>query len=212
MATTRIYQRKTAEVLVAAEELFLRSGHGNTSMRAVATRAGVAKATAYSNSPTRGLYLRRSWGGGARAAPAALRAECSRVDIDHVDLDSRDTRATLVELATAFLVDIYSREQVELFRTVVADSRRFPQLGKMMLEGPFLETHGKITDYFGQLLARGELDVAIALPGIHQLSFSQEANGTPRVVRAIATDAVDIFLNGARPKKNAAATDIREKA
>ena len=202
MATKRVYQRKTEEVLIAAESLFLRSGYGDTSMQAVATRAGVAKATVYSNFPNKEALF---------AAVVTRRAEWNRVEIDHIDLDSDDVQATLVELATAFLLDIYSREQLELFRTVVADARRFPQLGKMMLEGPFLETHGKITDYFQQLLARGELRLAEPVVAVEyflaiikaekhvKLIFNQETSITPQAIRDIAVGAVDIFLNGARP-------------
>lgn len=203
MATKRIYQRKTEEVLIAAEELFLRSGFGDTSMQAVATRAGVAKATVYSNFPNKEALF---------AAVVSRRAECNRVGIDHVDLESHDLESTLIDLATAFLIDIYSREQLELFQTVVSDSRRFPQLGKMMLEGAFLETHGKINVYFEQLLARGELRVPDATIAVEyflaiikaekhiKLLFNQETSTSKRAIRAVAKGAVDIFLDGARSR------------
>jgi TetR/AcrR family transcriptional repressor of mexJK operon len=203
MAVTRVYQRKTEDVLVAAEELFLRHGYADTTMQAVAAHAGVAKATVYSNFPTKDALFE---------AVVTRRAEFNAVNIDHIDLDSRDVHATLLELATSFLFDIYSREQLELFRTVVADARRFPHLGKLMLEGPFLETHGKIREYFSRLVANGELTVsdpnmaveyflAIIKADKHvKLLFSQDVNIAPRTVRAIADGAVNIFLNGVRPR------------
>lgn len=203
MATTRVYHRKTEDVLVAAEELFLRHGYADTTMQAVAAHAGVAKATVYSNFPTKDALFE---------AVVTRRAECNTVDIDHVDLGSGDVHTNLVELATSFLFDIYSREQLELFRTVVADARRFPQLGRMMIEGPFLETHKKIREYFSRLVEQGELTLtdpnmaveyflAIIKAEKHvRLVFSQDVNVTPRTIRAIADGAVDIFLNGTRPR------------
>jgi TetR/AcrR family transcriptional regulator, mexJK operon transcriptional repressor len=204
MAATRVYQRKTEDVLIAAEELFLRRGYADTSMQAVADHAGVAKATVYSNFPNKDALFE---------AVVVRRAECNKVDIDHIDLESGDVHATLVELATSFLLDIYSREQLELFRTVVADARRFPHLGKMMLEGPFLETHGKIREYFERLVRQGELTLTDPVMAVEyflaiikadkhvKLLFNQDVNIAPRMIRAIADGAVDIFLNGARPRR-----------
>ena len=203
MATTRVYQRKAEEVLVAAEELFLRHGYADTTMQAVASHAGVAKATVYSNFPTKDALFE---------AVVTRRAEYNSVDIDHVDLESRDVHATLVELATSFLFDIYSREQLELFRTVVADARRFPHLGKMMLEGPFLKTHRQIREYFSRLAVMGEIAVADPNMAVEyflaiikadkhvKLLFSQDVNIAPRTIRTIADGAVDIFLNGVRSR------------
>ena len=203
MAAKRVYHRKTEDILVAAEELFLRAGFGDTSMQAVATRAGVAKATVYSNFPSKEDLF---------AAVIRRRAECNKLDIQHIDLDAGDIQTTLLELAVAFLLDIYSREQIELFQTVVADARRFPKLGQLMLEGPFLETHGKITDYFARLFDDGELRLADPHMAVElflgiikaekhvKLLFSQDAKVSPESVREVADHAVDVFLNGARPR------------
>ena len=199
--TKRVYVRKTEAILIAAEELFLRAGFAETSMQAVAERAKVAKATVYSNFPSKEDLF---------AAVIKRRAEYNEDSIGHVDLTSRDMRTTLVDLATAFLLDIYSREQVELFQTVVADARRFPKLGRMMIDGPFKETHGQIGEYFQSLLDRNELTITdphlaveyflgIVKADKHvKLLFSQEVNVSPKAIRAIAEGAVDIFLNGAK--------------
>ena len=206
MVAKRIYHRKSEDILVAAEELFLRAGFGDTSMQAVATRAGVAKATVYSNFPSKEDLF---------AAVTRRRAECNKLDINHIDLRSEDIPATLTQLAVAFLLDIYSREQIELFQTVVSDARRFPKLGKLMLEGPFVETHGKITDYFAQLFDRGELRLSDPHTAVElfigiikaekhvKLLFSQEVNVTAEAIRDLAEHAVDVFLNGARPNVSA---------
>lgn len=201
----RIYVRKAEPVLEAAERLFLSRGYGGTSMQDVAAAAGVAKATVYSNFPSKEALF---------SAVIHRRAERSRLDIDHVDLHSADVRSTLVELGCAFLHDIYSPGQVELLQTVVADARRFPQLGKLMIEGPFIETHGKISAYFSNIVGRGllahddpetaaEYFIAIIKAGKHiPLILSQDVQTGPEAVRRTVEEAVDIFLRGLDPERS----------
>ncbi|MEZ0114985.1 TetR/AcrR family transcriptional repressor of mexJK operon [Catenulispora sp. EB89] len=204
MAAAREYQRKGEEVLVAAEELFLRHGYTDTTMQAVAVHAGVAKATVYSNFPTKDALFE---------AVVARRAEVNGTSVEHIDLESRDARATLVELAACFLSVIYSREQLELLRTVVADARRLPHLGALVVEGAGQETRETIHEYFSRLDAWGELEVsdldmaveyflAIIKADRHvKLLLSQDVDITPEAIRAIAEGAVDIFLGGSRPRR-----------
>ncbi len=109
----RVYVRKTEPILAAAETLFLKQGFAATSMHEVAAAASVAKATVYSNFPSKETLFE---------AVIYRRAEKSRPDLKAIDLNSSDVEGTLLELACAFLSDIYSREQVELFQTVVADA------------------------------------------------------------------------------------------
>ena len=203
MAAAREYQRKGEEVLVAAEELFLRHGYTDTTMQAVAVHAGVAKATVYSNVPTKDALFE---------AVVGRRAEVNAVGTEHIDLESHDTRATLVELAGCFLAVIYSREQLELLRTVVADARRFPHLGALVVEGAGLEARARIREYLSRLVARRELQVsdldmaveyflAIVKADRHvKLLLNQDVDIAPETIRAIAEGAVDIFLDGSRPR------------
>lgn len=198
-ASKRVYARKTQPILAAAEELFLRQGFAGTSMQEVATTAGVAKATLYSNFPSKEELF---------AAVVRSRAETSRLDLGLNDLAALSLPDALLELAVAFLLDIYSREQLELFQTVVADARRFPILGKMMMEGAFVETRRRIVSYFIDRVAAGDLTcedpamaaeyfTAIIKAGKHiPLVFGQPADVSPAAVRKVAQGAVSIFLNG----------------
>lgn len=202
----RIYVRKSEPVLAAAERLFLRQGFAATSIQDVATEAGVAKATVYSNFSNKEELF---------AAVIHRRAEHNKLDLSEIDLDSTDLPATLLELACAFLTDIYSREQVELFQTIVSDARRFPKLGQMMIEGPFVETHGQITQYFERRVKAGDLNyndprmaaeyfISIIKAGRHiPLVFNQPVATDQASIRAIAKGAVDIFLNGIDGQRSA---------
>ncbi len=199
----RVYVRKTEPILEGAEKLFLRKGFADTSMQEVATESGVAKATLYSNFPSKEDLF---------SAVIHRRAEKNQLNLQAIDLDSVDVHETLVDLACAFLRDIYSREQVELFQTVVADARRFPLLGKMMLEGPFEKTHGEITRYFVDRVADGTIRhddphlaadyfMAIIKARMHiPLIFSQAVSASPKAIRKIASGAVSIFLDGVGPR------------
>lgn len=196
----RVYVRKTAEILQAAEELFLRRGFAATSMVDVAAAAGVAKQTLYSNFASKQDLF------------AAVIGRRSSVDLaipGDLDLDTADLRTALVELATAFLAHIYSPGQVELFRTVVADSRQFPELGELMVKGPFVETPQPISDFLRARTERGELRLdrveegtamftSLLKSDVHaRLLFSQEVDTSAARIRGIAERAVELFLHGA---------------
>jgi TetR/AcrR family transcriptional regulator, mexJK operon transcriptional repressor len=200
----RKYPRKTAEILAAAEELFLKKGYGNTSMDAVASLAKVTKATVYANFADKATLfdavVRRRH---ARGGPT----------LDHIDLKTGNLKSGLIELGNAFLLDIYSRNHVELFQTIVADSRRFPELGKLMIAGPFAETHEKIVKFFQDRTAAGEMRsiagstgaghfIALLKVDAHvRLVFSQPIDVSPKAIRKIAEGVVDLFLNGALPPR-----------
>ncbi len=78
----------------------------------------------------------------------------------------------------------------------------------MMLEGPFVETHGRIVDYFERRIEAGDLShddpkmaaeyfISIIKAGRHiPLVFSQPADTSSASLRAIASGAVAIFLGG----------------
>ncbi|MGP3533657.1 TetR/AcrR family transcriptional regulator [Microbacterium sp. RD1] len=194
----RIYARKTAAILEAAEGLFLRRGYAATSMVDVAEEAGVSKQTLYSNFA------------GKRELFAAVIGRRSAVEFEVPDevFSSGDLRGILVELGVVFLRHIYSPGQIELFQTVVAESRQFPELGSLMLSGPFVETPHVLIDVLRERAEAGELHFAepalapalftsLLKADVHsRLLFSQPADTSPARLRALAESAVDIFLHG----------------
>lgn len=199
---SRVYVRKAAEVLEAAERLFLSRGFAGTSMTDVAHAARVSKQTVYSNFENK------------QALFAAVIGRRSSVVLDvpgAAELAAADLRTALVELGAAFLRHIYSPGQIELFQTVVAESRQFPELGELMLSGPFVETPDVIAEVLRDRVGRGELEFARAeeAPAIFtsllkadlhsRLLFSQSTDTSRERLRGIAERGVDIFLFGAIP-------------
>lgn len=196
----RVYVTKAAEILASAEELFLRDGYASTSMNNVAIHAEVAKQTLYANFPTKKELF---------AAVIGRRSANHPEVPSDLDLDAADLRIALVEVGVAFLAQIYSPGQVELFQTVVAESRQFPELGELMIRGPFAETPRMIATFLRDRALRGELRLTDVDEGTamftsllkadahSRLIFSQHVDTSTSALRAFAARAVDLFLDGA---------------
>lgn len=200
----RVYARKTEIVLEAAERAFLEGGYGATSMDAIAERAGVSKRTVYSN-----------FGSKKDLFAAVIRKHGSMVlplSIEEIDLESSDLEPILTDLATNFLMSICTPEQVELYQTVLAESRKFPELGKLMIDGPFLRSERLFDQFLRAQVDRGRLsfpDIDLAAPqlvamlktNVHmRLLFNQPVQVTNASLAASAAASVRLFLSGARPR------------
>ena len=199
--TLRNYARKDDIVLEAAEKEFLQSGFSATSMDAVAERAGVSKRTVYSN-----------FGNKVDLFAAVIRKRCAAAvpkALDQVDMAAADPEPILIALATNFLLSIFDRPQVELYQTVVAESRQFPEIGKFMVEGPIMQSQATFDEFLRAQVALGHLEfpdidiaaaqlIALLKTNVHmRLLFNQAAGTTRREIVASATSSVRLFLYGA---------------
>ena len=112
---------KRAAIVEAAAELFLNSGYGDVSMDAIAARAGVSKRTVYSH-----------FSGKDALFAAVMVSHCDQaVGLDTCQLDvAKDPQVELADLGVRFLSLVTSPPAVALFRTVVAEADRFPELGR----------------------------------------------------------------------------------
>lgn len=198
-------KRKSDIVLKAAEQAFMDTGYGNTSMDAIAELAGVSKRTVYSN-----------FGNKQELFAAVIRKRCEDVlphAMERIDLATDDPESTLLSLAIEFVTSIFSRPQLQLYKTVVADSGRFPEIGKIMFEGPITESQQIFDKFFRAQAKLGHLEfenIDMAAPlligmlknNLHmRLLFNQPTSMTKKVVTESATAAVHLFLNGARPRQ-----------
>lgn len=119
---------KRAAIVAAAEELFTRSGYGEVSMDAIAAKASVSKRTVYSHFPSKDVLF-----------AAVMGNYCDQaVGLDACQLDPEaEPREVLSDLGFRFLALVTSPQAVALFRTVVAEAERFPELGKTFFDsGP----------------------------------------------------------------------------
>jgi len=113
-------------------------------------------------------------------------------------------------LSVNFLRHIYDSKQIELFRTIVAESRNFPELGIQFFDGPVSASERVIYDYLVSQKKIGALSINNPSTAASQflgmlksdiqmkLLLGKRKRIAPAEIEGIAESAVDIFLNGAR--------------
>jgi len=189
--------RKFDQVLEGARDVFLRDGYEGASVDQIARAAGVSKATLYSYFPDkRMLFLE------------VAKTECAR-QADHAiaELDtSRPPRHVLTFTANHMVGFFLSSFGQQVYRTIVAEAPRFPELGRDFYQSVHVRVTDTLKDYFRTAIARGELQIddldlaaeqflELCKAGLHpqfilglRSRFSQE-----EIVRVIS-GAVDMFL------------------
>lgn len=123
----RVAKEKHDAIMDAAIAGFLAEGYDRTSLEAVAKAAAVSSATVYKHFPTKaalfGAIMSRMWenepGDEARVPPAG------------------DPRAGLLKIGRDYGTLLLNPQTVDLFRVIIAEAPRFPELGRELYE------HGK---------------------------------------------------------------------
>lgn len=189
--------RKYAQVVAGAREVFLAQGFEGASVDIMAKRAGVSKATLYSYFPDKKeLFLE------VARQECALQAD-RIIEVDGVDLPVRQMLIGMGRKMVAFLCSGFA---LRIFRICVAESDRFPELGREFYRsGPQL-LHDRLVAYFGRACDRGELqidDLSLAAHQFQELMKSDvfvkmvfnvvEQPDTAQLDRVVE-GAVDIFL------------------
>lgn len=184
--------------------LFLDNGFEGTSMDAIAQQAGISKRTLYSHFTNKSALF-----------AAVVEQLCAKVLPDSEYLnpeDASDPSGVLERMAIGFLTGIYAPEQIELYRTVMADAKHFPELGVLMIEGPIRHSHTIIDKYLKDCARRQKIRagdtgmlasqfLAMLKTDLHmQLLFKVRPQVTPGEIRKIARATVTLFLEGARPR------------
>ncbi|HEX7784436.1 MAG TPA: TetR/AcrR family transcriptional regulator [Sphingobium sp.] len=198
---SRLYRRKDDIVLEAAEKAFLEAGFAKTSMDGVAELAQVSKRTIYSNFANKEALF-----------AAVIRKRCDEVlpgALDNLDLATADLEGLLTDLGTKFLRSIYSTPQINLYQTVVAASRRFPSVGKMMYDGPIAQSRDIFEHVLRAEMEMGRLNisdphiaatqlVALLKTDLHMgLLFEQPVAVDEKHIAEISASCVHLFLYGA---------------
>lgn len=196
--------RKHDAVRRAATELFLAHGYAGVSMDAIAERAAVSKKTLYSHFANKDALF-----------AAVLETLCSSVLAEpptDEEMASADLPALLERISIDFLTAIYAPEQVELLRTVIGGAKAFPEIGAMMINGPFRRTEQIVEKLLRRRVKAG--DLAIAQPDLAAVQFIGmlktdwqfrlllcTVDAVPaKEIRRVARATVGLFLNGAVPR------------
>lgn len=145
---TRSEVKKLA-IIDAATESFLEKGYGESSMDDIAQRAGVSKRTVYNHFPGKDVLF-----------GAIIQGECERaLETAHARMHccEEDIPGTMRNFATDFLTMIYSTKGVKLFRTIVAEAERFPELGNIFFLAGVCPAQVKVQEYLEKMMEEGKI-------------------------------------------------------
>jgi TetR/AcrR family transcriptional regulator, mexJK operon transcriptional repressor len=150
-ADERRSARKRRAIIEAATAAFLEHGYRGTSMDAVAAAAGVSKQTVYQHFGDKQRLFRELIAATVQAASDPVHDEVRRLaDSGSLDSDLRDLARRLLKL-------VLQPRMLRLRRLVIAESRRFPELGRVFYDlGPG-RTIATLADTFAELTRQGRL-------------------------------------------------------
>ncbi len=190
---------RVRRILAAARALFLKLGYGDTSMDAIARRAAVSKATLYSH-----------FAGKDALFAALIVSECRHLSdqIGRRALDEPDIRDALLRVAHDFNSLLCTGYGLTMYRIVVAEVPRFPELGRVFYEsGPTIMID-RIANLLRQAADRGRLKIRD--PRIAAIQFINLIRGELQLTRVLGLRktsknptgyieaSVDLFLAGYR--------------
>lgn len=140
---------KRTAILDAAQACFLELGYANTSMDMVAARAGVSKATIYAHFQSKDDLF-----------GAIIRRRCTnQMTFDDVSLQGMDARAALTALANQLMRLFVDVETMGIYRMVVAEAARHPDLAKAYYEAGPLLGKARLAEVFAAMNRLGLMKV-----------------------------------------------------
>jgi AcrR family transcriptional regulator len=185
-----------------ARACFLAEGYAATSMSAIAARLGGSKGTLYN-------YFRSK----EELFAAMMERQCGELAEVLFDVSSvgDQPRQRLTHYARNFLALLLSPMPMAIHRLVVAESERFPELGRVFYEsGPRL-VMARIGAYLAELMDEGALRRAdpivaaqqfkdLAISGVYQPRlWGVIGDLTPDEMDAQVERAVDTFMRAYAP-------------
>jgi TetR/AcrR family transcriptional repressor of mexJK operon len=197
------FSTKAQDVLEAAHELFMAKGYEAASMDAVAKAAGVSKATVYAHFNSKDELF-----------AAIVTRICGRLtrDIKQVIEAGLPLRQALLGIGERFLEVLTDPQRVRMFRMVMGQVDRFPELGRVFYRSGPLVMQDCLAGYLEQAAAAGDLTISDAGQAARQFLSLVKADLHLRCLFEIglvvpasernrrAAAAVDLFLKayGAR--------------
>lgn len=165
--------RKFEQVLEGAREVFMTDGFEGASVDTIARAAGVSKATLYAYFPDKRLLFME-----------VAKCECIRQAHEAVELIdlTAPPRQVLTEAASRIVGFYLSDFGIRVFRIFVAESDRFPELGREFYDsGPAL-VRARVVDYLRDAVARGELRIDDLQLAADQFAELCKADIFPRLI------------------------------
>lgn len=184
--------RKFAQVLEGARAVFLRDGFEGASVDDIARAAGVSKATLYSYFTDKRLLFME-----------VVKQECDQQSQDAMDEIDREAPVEVVLEAAArhllrFLLSDFSQR---VFRICVAESERFPELGREFYNSGPAHVRAELAAFLGEAVERRELVIDDLQLAADQFAELCKADLHPRMVFGVSTgfteEEVERVIKGA---------------
>jgi TetR/AcrR family transcriptional regulator, mexJK operon transcriptional repressor len=189
--------RKVGQVIEGAREVFLRDGFEGASVDEIAQVACVSKATPYSYFPDKRVMFME-----------VVRAECLRqaetcMEMIDTARGVADTLRVTGRNLVGFLTSDFGQR---VFRVCVAESDRFPDLGRRFYESGPKMVRDRLVCFLNDAVARGELavdDVDLAADQFAELCkadifprilFCREWRPTEQDIVRVVDGAVETFM------------------
>jgi TetR/AcrR family transcriptional regulator, mexJK operon transcriptional repressor len=197
---------KVRQIVDAAARLFMADGYGATSMDSIAREAGVSKATLYAYFADKAALF-----------AAIISIECERKAHFMWDdsADRQDVRGMLERVAQAALRFGTEAETLSIYRIVVGETGRFPELGRVFYETGPRRVLSRLSEFLREASEKGLLDIpeprlaaeqfigmvrgAHYLRRLLRIEEETEAPSPERIVES----AVEVFLKAYRPAGSA---------
>jgi len=142
--------RKFDQVIAGAQEVFLRDGFEGASVDDIARQSGVSKATLYSYFPDKRLLF-------MEVASAQC---CRQADEALVSMDlSQPPEVVLRDAGLKILEFLLSDLGQRIFRICVAESDRFPELGRQFYQSGPMIARAALRGYLETAAQRGEVAI-----------------------------------------------------
>lgn len=190
------------QIVDAATDLFLEFGYDGATLDMLIERTGGSRRQVYDFFGNKEGLLR---------AIVTERCLCLAQEVEAISLEGLAPRDMLCKLGLVAAQVILSPEGVKLFRLVVQESGRNPQLGRMMYESGVALSQEKLADYFKRETSAGRLRIEhpeeaagmffAAIKGdLHFIAlFWGHGQLTESFLRGRVERGVDVFLRGVLP-------------
>lgn len=193
---------KRQAIIEAAARVFLDQGFGAASMDTIAAEAGVSKQTVYSH-----------FGAKEALFEAIVQDKCIELmaPVSFPSASDQDHEQTLREVARRFVVTVLADPNTALFRVVIAESGRFPELARAFYGAGPATAVEDLAGFLAELERTGVLSIADAKASA-RLFFAMlrgdlyvrrllglAAEPGPEEVDAVVSVAVTAFLAAYAP-------------
>lgn len=195
-------QVRREAILDVAAQSFLENGYAGTTMSAIAMLLGGSKATLWNYFPSKEQLF---------AAVLDRETEEFQQQLSLILKSDAPAERALTGFCRQFLNKVTDSEAVALYRLVVGEASRFPEMGRIFYERAAGRTRLILANYLAHAMDRGHLRQAdpeaaaieltgLCMSGCHMLLLlGAIEQATPRMIESDARRTVDTFLRAYAP-------------